>query len=285
MRVNFQSANLKCASFRGADLRESDFTGAYAQGASFVNAILSNGNLAKVNLTGAEFGESILADCNFKKAEGLELCNHGAPSFIDFRTLHKFTSLPYRFLIGCGLSDWQIKAAELENPELDANQITNIGYDLMNARTGKPIQIGSLFISYSQNDSGFVDALTPLLTANGIRFWLDVKHATAGRLDQQIDRAIRLNSTTLIILSTNSVASDWVEWEANRARELEREMQKSVLCPVTLDAAWKTCNWNGPLRTQLQKYNILDFSQWKDVACFEEQFSKLVSGLKLFYQR
>lgn len=35
---------------------------------------------------------------------------------------------------------------------------------------------------------------------------------------------------------------------------------------------------------QLQKYNILDFSQWQDGQVLERQFSKLLQGLDLFYK-
>ena len=47
-----------------------------------------------------------------------------------------------------------------------------------------------------------------------------------------------LNPTVLLILSKNSVQSDWVEHEARTARELEKELKRDVLCPVARDAAW-----------------------------------------------
>lgn len=36
-------------------------------------------------------------------------------------------------------------------------------------------------------------------------------------MEAQLSRAIALNPTFLLVLSENSVASDWVEWEAARA--------------------------------------------------------------------
>ena len=106
----------------------------------------------------------------------------------------------------------------------------------------------------------------------------------AGRLETQIDRAIRFNPTVLLVLSEHSVESDWVEWEVRKARELEKELKRDVLCPVALDAAWKSCPWPGRLRAQIEEYNILDFSAWRDAASFERQFGKLLDGLKLFYK-
>ena len=102
-------------------------------------------------------------------------------------------------------------------------------------------------------------------------------------METQIDRAIRLNPTVLLVLSENSVESDWVEWESAKARELEKELGRDVLCPVALDEAWKTCSWPGPLRRQIEDYHILDFSGWRDTATLERQFGKLLDGLSLFY--
>jgi hypothetical protein len=187
------------------------------------------------------------------------------------------------FLRGCGLSDWEIEAAKLYDRELSGNQIANVQQRVFDLRTGAPIQIGSLFISYTRADSTFVDALEGKLNERGIRFWRDVRDATAGPLDNIVDRAMRQNPTVLLVLSENSVKSDWVEDEANRARNLEKELNRPVLCPVTLDDAWKSCAWSGKLRTQIQKYNILPFNEWKDPAALDGMFRRLLDGLSLFY--
>ena len=95
---------------------------------------------------------------------------------------------------------------------------------------------------------------------------------------------MRLNPTVLLILSENSINSDWVEHEAESARELEKELGRDVLCPVALDDSWKDCKWDKRLRRQIEKYNILDFSQWKDEEVFSRQFSRLVDGLDIYYK-
>ena len=61
----------------------------------------------------------------------------------------------------------------------------------------------------------------------------------AGRIETQIDRAIRQNPTVLLVLSENSLNSDWVEHEVRTARGLEKEIGRDVLCPVALDDSWK----------------------------------------------
>jgi hypothetical protein len=122
------------------------------------------------------------------------------------------------------------------------------------------------------------------LNNNGIRFWRDIHHSAAGRLETQIDRAIRLNPTVLLVLSERSVESDWVQHEARLARKLELETKRDVFCPVALDDTWKDCHWPERLREQIMEYNILDFSDWKNEDTFRRMFGRLLDGLDLFYK-
>ncbi len=106
----------------------------------------------------------------------------------------------------------------------------------------------------------------------------------SGRMEKQIDRAMRLNPTVILILSEHSLKSDWVEHEVHSARALEKEIGKDVLCPVALDESWKNSNWEKRIMEQVMKYNILDFSAWEDEGKFGSIFKKLVDGLELFYK-
>jgi hypothetical protein len=146
------------------------------------------------------------------------------------------------------------------------------------------LQINPLFISYCHEDGVFVDELERYLDEKGIRFWRDIHDATAGRLEKVVDRAIRQNPIVLLVLSKDSVQSDWVEHEARKARELEKELKRDVLCPVALDDSWKNCDWPEVLREQIMDYNILDFSKWEDEKELEKEFGKLIDGLDLYYK-
>ena len=53
----------------------------------------------------------------------------------------------------------------------------------------------------------------------------------AGRIEKQIDTAIRQNPTVLLILSKNSLNSDWVEHEARTARGLEKDLGTRCIVP------------------------------------------------------
>jgi hypothetical protein len=48
---------------------------------------------------------------------------------------------------------------------------------------------------------------------------------------------IRLNHKLLLVLSENSINSDWVKEEVETALEKERETHSAVLIPIRLDSA------------------------------------------------
>jgi hypothetical protein len=217
--------------------------------------------------------------------KGLDKVIHGGPSTIGIDTIRKSKGeIPDKFLRGCGLSDMDIESARLYDPELSYQEIDEILYKVHDLRAWQPLQISPLFISYSHADSAFVDKMEYHLNAKGVRFWRDVHHTTSGRLEKQIDRAIRHNPTVLVILSENSIKSDWVEHEVRTARELEKESGRDVLCPVALDHSWKDSSWPRRVMEQVLEYNILDFSKWDDDMEFRKLFKKLIDGLELFYK-
>lgn len=137
-----------------------------------------------------------------------------------------------------------------------------------------------VFLSYSHQDRLFVERLERRLRDEGIDTWRDEKATVAGRLERQIDYAIFEKDALLLVFSKHSCNSDWVEWEASRAREVERQQDRDVLCPIALDGAWKTATWRGPLKYQIQDYSILDFS---DPNRFDEMVNRLIAGLRSYY--
>lgn len=274
-RVSLGLANLTRTSLVNADLSSADLPWAIFKG-----TLLDCTNLSKTNIDNTSFD-----DCDLSGATGLEAVTHDGPCTIGIDTLNKSKGkIPEIFLRGCGLSDWQIENARLFKAELSNEQITDIQYKVHSLRISQAIQIKPLFISYSHSDKAFVDHIEKHLNQKGVRFWRDIHHATAGRLEQQIDRAIRLHPVVLLILSANSVESDWVRHEARLARKLEQETKSDVLCPIALDDAWKSCDWPERLREQIEESNILDFLQWQDQAQFDRMFARLIEGLGIFYK-
>lgn len=185
---------------------------------------------------------------------------------------------------GCGLSDADIEYTKLYNPELSNEEKIGILYKIYDLQATQAIQVSPLFISYSHGDTTFVDKIESHLNKKGIRFWRDVHDMKAGKIEKQVDRAIRQNPTVLLVLSKHSLSSDWVEHEVRTARELEKEMGRDVLCPVALDDSWKSSHWPRRIMEQIMEYNILDFSAWTDDGKFGSTFNKLIDGLELFYK-
>jgi hypothetical protein len=276
VRANFVQANLFEAHLVGANLKKADLIGANLVRVDLVGA----------NLKGARIGGTVFADTDLSETKGLEEVKHIGASHISTSTIQRSKGkIPRSFLRGCGLSDWEIESAKLYHPGLSAKEIDDILYRVHDLRAGQALQINPLFISYSHADGAFVDEMEKHLDKQGIRFWRDIHDAPAVRLEKVIDMAIRQHPTVLLVLSENSVKSDWVEHEARTARELEKELGRDVLCPVALDDSWKDCKWPARLREQIMEYNILDFSMWKVEWEFGKRFKKLVEGLNLFYKK
>jgi uncharacterized protein YjbI with pentapeptide repeats len=299
-RANLEHANLRQAFLFDANLIEANLENANLQTADLRNARLGNANLKKAYLGGANFTGATIKDADFSGAstsetifgynelgsvQGLESIEHKGPSIIGTETLSLSNgTIPEVFLRGCGLSDWEIESAKLHQSSLSNEEITNVVYRIHDLRAHQAIQINPLFISYSHVDSPFVDEIEKYLKEKGVRFWRDIHHSVAGRMEKQIDLAIRLNPTVLLVLSSHSVQSDWVEHEARLARKLEIETKRDVLCPVALDDSWKDCAWPERLREQIMEYNILDFSDWNNEFSFRQMFNRLLDGLDLFYK-
>jgi uncharacterized protein YjbI with pentapeptide repeats len=283
--ADLSKANLSRANLNGVNLRGANLHRATLREANLLGADLSGADLIGSNLLKAEVGNTIFGSSDLSEAIGLEDVVHGGPSGISRDVFaHSKGKIPEAFLRGCGLSDWEIELVKLYNPELSNEEINKILYKMYDLRAQQALQISPLFISYSHADRSFVDNLEVYLKRKGIRFWRDVHDAKAGRLEKQIDRAIHQNPTVLLILSSNSIRSDWVEHEVRMARELEKELGRDVLCPVALDDSWKSSPWPKRIMEQVMEYNILDFSSWERDTGFRRMFDKLIDGLELFYK-
>jgi hypothetical protein len=283
---NLNDAYLKGAYLTGADLAGANLVGAILNKTNLKDANLFQANLIGAMLWGAIVENTIFGDTNLGETAGLEDVIHQSSSSVDTHTLQRSKGkIPAAFLRGCGLSDFEIETAKLYNPDLSNQEINDILYKIYDLRARQAIQVSPLFISYSHADTAFVDRLDVMLNEKGIRFWRDTHDAKAGRLEKQIEQAIRHNPTVLVVLSKNSTRSDWVEHEVRTARGLAKELKRDVLCPVALDESWKSSPWPERVMEQVMEYNILDFSKWEDEKVFGQMFVKLLEGLQLFYKK
>ncbi len=284
--LTFKSARMLGSLLHDAIIREAIFDGADLSKANLRRALLTQCSLKDVNLDCAILGDTLFVATDLSTVRHPERIEHFAPSSLDHTAIRAARGrLPASFLKQCGLDDIEILMASLYDPELSPDRVISIAYEICDARLTNPLQIHPIFISYSHADTPFVDLLQSRLGAVGIRSWRDGHDMTVGPLIDQIDQAIRLNPVVLLVLSQYSVESDWVEWEASRARELEKVTGRAVLCPVALDDSWKTSHWSPLLLQQIAKYHILDVSGWANAVTFGAQFQKILRGLGLYYSK
>ena len=94
----------------------------------------------------------------------------------------------------------------------------------------------SVFISYNHKDSAFVDKLSLELIKNNIKVWKDEWQISVGdSLINEIESGLLGASYLLIVLSKNSVKSDWVRKELNAALIREIDDKKIKILPVLID--------------------------------------------------
>jgi hypothetical protein len=111
----------------------------------------------------------------------------------------------------------------------------------------------SCFISYSSEDEDFAKRLYKDLLDRGVQCWFAPHDLPIGaKTWDAIDKAIELKDKLLLILSENSLASDWVEDEVSKAYAEERARSQVVLFPIRIDdAVMKTDEaWAVKLRDQ-----------------------------------
>jgi hypothetical protein len=174
------------------------------------------------------------------------------------------------FLRGCGVPDSFITQARA----------------LIGAEDG--IQFYSCFISYSGKDEEFARRLHGRLQQDHVRVWFAPHDIQGGKkLHEQIDEAIRVYDKLLILLSPNSLQSEWVMTELRKARKAERKTGKRKLFPVGLVDYTTLQEWEcfdadsgKDLGVEVREYFIPDFSNWNDHDAFEAGFARLLKDLR-----
>jgi hypothetical protein len=82
-----------------------------------------------------------------------------------------------------------------------------------------------VFISYSRKDLAFVERLAEDLQAAGLEVWYDLFGLEGGtRWGQEIQNAIEASQCFVVVLSTNSIDSEWVEKEFMYANSLKKKI-------------------------------------------------------------
>jgi len=82
-----------------------------------------------------------------------------------------------------------------------------------------------VFISYSRKDSSFINQLVADLQKAGLDVWYDVSHIAGGaRWRSEIENALRSSQYVIVVLSPDSIVSEWVEREFLFSSNLRRKI-------------------------------------------------------------
>jgi hypothetical protein len=206
-------------------------------------------------------GRTTLSSVDLSAANGLDSVVHVRPSHLSVDTLYRSNNkIPEVFLRGVGL------------PE----NLINFWRSLLS----QPLQFYSCFISYSSEDQEFANKLYGDLQNKGVRCWFAPEDLKIGdRFRDRIDESIRLHDKLLLILSENSVSSQWVGDEVEAAFEREQREGRTVLFPTRIDDAVMDSDkaWAATIR---RTRHIGDFTDWKDHDSYRKAFDRLLRDLK-----
>jgi hypothetical protein len=265
--ADLREANLANMDLRASNLHYADLRNANLSGTKLMTACLRNANLIGAVLTGADFSEAemagtILGDSDMSEVKGLDTVRHLAPSWISIDAIYNSKGkIPDIFLRKLGIPESFIATSK----QLVANQ---------------SVDFYSCFISYSARDQAFAERLRDDLQEKGVRCWFAPEDLRIGAsLRVSFDDAIRMHDKLMVLLSENSVKSEWVEKEVETALVREREQNRIVLFPIRLDDAVMETDqaWATHIR---RTRSIGDFRNWKNHDSYKQAFDRLLRDLK-----
>ena len=261
-RSNLRRANLERANLRGADLAE----------ASLLGANVSQASLESANFAGALLGNTVLVATNLAGAKGLDQTSHSTPSHISIETLvQSGGGIPDAFLRGLGLSP------RLQSIIHGDRSLREVAFEQW-MKEGGSTRLVTCFISYSKKDRQFVAALRDRLNRLGVDYWYDDERLKGGQnIADSVVEAIEKRDKTILVLSNNSITSDWVTVEIQQAFKKEERSATGVVVAVKIDDEIDVAS---PLLARLERSKIVDFSNTGDDAeRFDQAFTELTRAL------
>jgi hypothetical protein len=129
----------------------------------------------------------------------------------------------------------------------------------------------SIFLCHSSKDKSFVRKLADKLREVGVHVWLDEAEIKIGdSLTERIGQAITEMDYFGVVLSRNSIASEWVQRELQVAMQRELKERKVIVLPLLLEPV--------EIPPFLRDKLYADFTSSNR---FTEIFPKLLKALKI----
>ena len=260
--TDLKQANLAQADLRWAHLSESNLSEANLSNANLIKASIIKTNLHHTNFQAVSMAWTHFGDVDLSLTEELYTALHFGPSSIGIDTIMRSDGkIPETFLREAGVAD---------------NIIQNIAL-----LTEKGLTHQNCFISCAAKDFEFAEKLYTDLQNKGVRCWYASEDMKIGdKTWDSIYHYIRMRDRVLIILSEDSIASDWIENEVNAALAEENKRKKPIFFPIRVDAA--VLDNDQAWAEYINKTrNICNFSDWKNHDDYHQAFDKLLDDLKI----
>jgi uncharacterized protein YjbI with pentapeptide repeats len=263
IEANLSNSNLSWAHLTSTDLSSANLCGANLNEADLAYTNFLGTQFDGTNFSGAEIMGTIFGNNDLSVAKGIATVKHYGPATIGIDTIYRSKgNIPEVFLRGCGVPDDFIALTR---------SLTEVG---------KNLQYYSCFISYSGKDQKFADKLYVDLQNSGVRCWFAPEDLRIGdKIRVRIDESIEGHDKLLVILSKNSIESEWVEKEVETAMERERTQKRIILFPVKLDDEVMNVpsGWAADIR---RTRNVGDFHKWRKSELYQKALEKLLRDLK-----
>lgn len=115
-----------------------------------------------------------------------------------------------------------------------------------------------VFISYSRKDLTFIERLAADLKDSGFEVWYDLSNLEGGsRWNRVIEQAIEDSQYVVVVLSPDSIASEWVDDEVGYAKRLKKKIVPLYYLPCKIGMVYVNLNY---IDVQGRKY-IDNFTQ------------------------
>lgn len=147
----------------------------------------------------------------------------------------------------------------------------------------------SVFISHSQKDIEFVTLLNTSLRDKGIRTWFSHEDLEFGeKIHEAIFSAIDSFDRLIIVLSENSMQSNWVNSELHRAMKRQKAEGRDVLFPISLVPYEKLKEWScfdadtsTDIAAELREYLVPCITDISDKSQFDILVKKIAKALSV----
>lgn len=95
-----------------------------------------------------------------------------------------------------------------------------------------------IFISYSKKDKDFANRLADDLSSSGFDVWIDRSIGGGERWRESIESNLRDSKDVIIVVSPNSMQSDWVRHEGSLAYGWGKKLYPVLIAPVAALPPW-----------------------------------------------